>query len=1109
MEEGAARLFVAHTTEKLFFVLAPAQPLPLTRLSGFPRNLHFVATPLYGPQEAIFVSAYRYRLTSTILAPAPGHSGHFLVLLVHPDTEQLPGVPVSPGMVLYPQRRLAHGDVLVPVLQPRFIIEPNSDEAIQLPEPASQPGADERGPRGPPPPALSRATPGSSSDTGGRGGTALAQLPDLKAKQHRRCVQFAALSPADTAGCECHQGVVVCEDRQEQRGEFRAAVAYSIWPQVYATGASCRLWRARRCTGASGRAPGLGPSPSLSSGSAPTACPWSHICGSQDMIAFALGDHSREALADLVESAPLCNARAKAGWGSLPWLPPEQQPDCLLLFTDGSYHPVRDTSSWAVVALGTFQGSPYRLGAFAGRVPPGDGAPSSFRGEVRAILHAFALALCLRVPHTVLASDSQSAIDVCFGRAHHAPDDSVSAAAISLLQLATHCGSRIDWLKVASHTGCAFNDAAGGVAKTTNLPAAAPEFAFEGTALQDAIRERTVHFLWLAAGSPQVGLQLPWHGDTGTWTAAACSAGPCTSPASKAVAQAQRSEVPWTLSFQAVSYNCLSARGPAARELLDTGLHSRQAAFAGLQEARPFHTGIDASEHYWAVSSSGDSEGRFGCQLWLSKTLSLGSCGGPAARFVRESFAVHTASPRCLTVLVRAGPLRFAFTVAHALTAASPQADIQGWWHSLQQSLASVPHGYIPVVLLDGNAKFRANAGAPGTLDSEPMDSNAAELLEFCRRFELRPTDQFDHTGARLFSWRSPSGSPALLDYVLLPAAWSLGMSTRPARCLGDLHAGFDHWPVTAAVRAEVAAPQLNPRPRFNQQALATTEGQAIAAAALSSAPVVPWEVDSTTHVDVLHRHLQHRLSVALPAPSRAARNPAIISSATLEAIYHRRGLRTVSGRSSDKLLVFQAFSAWMGRRSVATACARRQQDLADRRLLHAAEVVAANRAVSRGLAADRAAFVHRATDEARSLGPSAFAHRIRALLRCGRRYKPPQLLCPLQVDGKEVSGEEAVLASLGRHFAGPERAELTTASAAASSFAVRWPARYAPDAAGHFCPLPHSTPAASRGVWCGSVPGLPQCLLQCGERHSLPVWTGLDFAVDPPQSTGSLPARR
>ena len=772
------------------------------------------------------------------------------------------------------------------------------------------------------------------------------------------------------------------------------------------------------------------------------------------MIAFALGDHSREALADLVESAPLCNARAKAGWGSLPWLPPEQQPDCLLLFTDGSYHPVRDTSSWAVVALGTFQGSPYRLGAFAGRVPPGDGAPSSFRGEVRAILHAFALALCLRVPHTVLASDSQSAIDVCFGRAHHAPDDSVSAAAISLLQLATHCGSRIDWLKVASHTGCAFNDAAGGVAKTTNLPAAAPEFAFEGTALQDAIRERTVHFLWLAAGSPQVGLQLPWHGDTGTWTAAACSAGPCTSPASKAVAQAQRSEVPWALSFQAVSYNCLSARGPAARELLDTGLHSRQAAFAGLQEARPFHTGIDASEHYWAVSSSGDSEGRFGCQLWLSKTLSLGSCGGPAARFVRESFAVHTASPRCLTVLVRAGPLRFAFTVAHALTAASPQADIQGWWHSLQQSLASVPHGYIPVVLLDGNAKFRANAGAPGTLDSEPMDSNAAELLEFCRRFELRPTDQFDHTGARLFSWRSPSGSPALLDYVLLPAAWSLGMSTRPARCLGDLHAGFDHWPVTAAVRAEVAAPQLNPRPRFNQQALATTEGQAIAAAALSSAPVVPWEVDATTHVDVLHRHLQHRLSVALPAPSRAARNPAIISSATLEAIYHRRGLRTVSGRlraASDKLLVFQAFSAWMGRRSVATACARRQQDLADRRLLHAAEVVAANRAVSRGLAADRAAFVHRATDEARSLGPSAFAHRIRAVLRCGRRYKPPQLLCPLQVDGKEVSGEEAVLASLGRHFAGPERAELTTAHSFLGRFAGARPLEAVVD----LCALP------------------------------------------------------
>ena len=105
------------------------------------------------------------------------------------------------------------------------------------------------------------------------------------------------------------------------------------------------------------------------------------------------------------------------------------------------------------------------------------------------------------------------------------------------------------------------------------------------------------------------------------------------------------------------------------------------------------------------------------------------------------------------------------------------------------------------------------------------------------------------------------------------------------------------------------------------------------------------------------------------------------------------------------------------GRQSVARACVRRQQDLAERRLLHAAEVVAANRAVSRGLAADRAAFVRRATEEARALGPSAFAHRIRAVLRCGRRYKPPQLLCPLQVAGKEVSGEEAVLDSLWPAF--------------------------------------------------------------------------------------------
>eukprot|EP00439_Symbiodinium_sp_Y106_P084230 s36_g25.t1 len=347
MEEGAARLFGPHHGDLVLRFGTGATPTSqavdaaVARLAGFPRKLHFVATPLCGPQEAVFVSAYRYRLTSTVLAPAPGHSCHFLVLLVHPDTEQLPGVPAAPGMVLYPQRRLAHGD---------------------------------DGPRGPPPPTLSRPAPGSSADASGRDGTVLAQLPDLKANQRRRCAQFAALPPAATAGCECHQ--VVCGERQVLQGESGAAV-----PTPFGRRSLPQARAASRDECATAKGPlaeplVLGPTSLCLSDLVAPPARGATFATSQDMIAFALGDHSREALTDLVDLAPLCNVRAKAGWSSLPWLPPGQRPDCLLLFTDSSYHPTRDTSSWAVVVLGTFQGSPYRLGAFAGRVPLGDGAPS-------------------------------------------------------------------------------------------------------------------------------------------------------------------------------------------------------------------------------------------------------------------------------------------------------------------------------------------------------------------------------------------------------------------------------------------------------------------------------------------------------------------------------------------------------------------------------------------------------------------------------------------------------------------------------------------------------------------------------------------------------------
>ena len=120
------------------------------------------------------------------------------------------------------------------------------------------------------------------------------------------------------------------------------------------------------------------------------------------------------------------------------------------------------TACWAMALRCA---APPEDATLAGAVPLQDGDPNSHRGDVRATLHAFSVAIQRRARHAVIASDSQAAIDVCFDRAKHARDDHLAAAEVSAL---------IDWLKVASHTGCSFNEAADGVAKTANLSTRPP-----------------------------------------------------------------------------------------------------------------------------------------------------------------------------------------------------------------------------------------------------------------------------------------------------------------------------------------------------------------------------------------------------------------------------------------------------------------------------------------------------------------------------------------------------------------------------------------------------------------------------------------------------------
>ena len=488
--------------------------------------------------------------------------------------------------------------------------------------------------------------------------------------------------------------------------------------------------------------------------------------------------------------------------------PARQHIEAALLYTDGSFAPRLSQASWAFVAVSKCGGRMHRLGSLAGRIPEAE-TPSAYRGELWALTHALAFTAANHIPHATLASDCQAALDVAFGQAQAADNDPVGLAAQSLLFLCRTCGLDVRPLKVEAHSGIPMNEAADAVAKTANLEHADKPFAFDAEVLCSCIVEGTVHRLWLAYSGHGLPAQLPPLDAQGCWSSPACGLPQSTQACCSSVQTAQPDPLTWRLTLGIITYNCLSARSQPARELLDSGLHSRQCALAGFQEARCCDSGITHAAHYWVASSGCDEHGGGGCQVWISRTLVWGRSRSADLRPQRESFSLLVAEPRLLIILLRVGQLKFACIAAHAPTTASGPHACKQWWRHLQIQCKKVPPGHVPLLMVDANASFTQAEPSGDTMTAVPSSENSRQLQKFCAQAGLQPTAQCDRHGSFLYSWTSPDGdSHRLIDYVCVPTEWRQGLQTEPQFSLNDLRAGYDHEPIQGTVRASLSAPQ-------------------------------------------------------------------------------------------------------------------------------------------------------------------------------------------------------------------------------------------------------------------------------------------------------------
>ncbi|CAE7467338.1 CACNA1S [Symbiodinium sp. CCMP2592] len=599
-----------------------------------------------------------------------------------------------------------------------------------------------------------------------------------------------------------------------------------------------------------------------------------------------------------------------AAWALLPPWDRRQVCEELLIYTDGSFFPGNPRATWSVIVLGRIGACFVRVGFFADWVEIASSeVPSAYDGEIEALLHAMALTGNSDTTQVHILCDCASALLVAEGTGGIDLENPACRALAGLAFFARAKGKRVTLTKVPAHSGDAFNDMADLVAKQVGRGKGASPWRVPFDDFRAAAAERVLERLWLTCADCTMRMGLPLLTQTGTWAATAGAPATTKPPAVLVgLGTEELGTAPRRLKLRVLQYNVLSLRGDAAKTMLSAGAKKGHFDVACFQETRVQQSGFSTVEGWWVLSASSTSAGVGGVQIWINPHQS-------DLAWDRKELSILHASEQCLIVLGQANGIDLAVVAGHAPPSTSPPEVLQTWWSNLAAAVGRIPRKYCLITGLDANARFELDHQCPQTLTSAPLCENARHLLDFVCTTGGDLTSQCDCNGAPLVSWVSPNGQPALLDYITFPREWSGAAVTLPTPDLGDLHSGHDHWPVALELDVTCEGRSRQPIHRISPEQIRSAAGVTMVQHALATIPHIPWTVDSTTHVDIIHRHIHACLS-SLPQAERKARNPALTQDTIDLVVYKRhvqRCLKTARQRSRRALL-WILFKAWRGR---------------------------------------------------------------------------------------------------------------------------------------------------------------------------------------------------
>ena len=246
--------------------------------------------------------------------------------------------------------------------------------------------------------------------------------------------------------------------------------------------------------------------------------------------------------------------------------------------------------------------------------------------------------------------------------------------------------------------------------------------------------------------------------------------------------------------------------------------------------------------------------GQFGCQIWIDCSRSLQAVGHEGSvMWNRTAFNILYKDHRILVVGAQAGATRFAIVPAHACTTVASEEEREHFGARLRHAMNAVPRGFIPLMMLDANARFKH-----GTTEPASGCGNAARLRELAQCHDMWLSGNVDKHGRALVTWVPPGCTQggSCLDYVAIPRAWSRGAEVVGHPRLLDVHAGHDHFPVAVDLRACLLGRREDRRVDIDVEQLFSPLGQAKAEMIFAHVPCVPWYVDVDYHLRVVNQYL-------------------------------------------------------------------------------------------------------------------------------------------------------------------------------------------------------------------------------------------------------------